>query len=590
MNGRFAAWRGAQGLAAVGVIATMVVTRAVLLSGSYFNQDDFYLSGRAYDADLTLGFLVRDTAGHVNPLQQLCYWLLAHAAPYNWGIVAGAVLLVQVLATVVLWLLLTRLLGDRWSRVLLLAVFAWAPLTLATTLWWSAAMGLWPHLLASLLAVWFLVRWRQGSGSARGALAGIVLTTVVALLWHERAVLIGPVLFGVAVALADEARGWRRVVAATVRFRWLWVAQVLVLAGFLVGHSLLTDVEGGESTTRQKLAVTGSFLARNVVPGLFGGPWTGELEGGAVRPATWVVVVSLVLAAVGVLLLLVRGGPARRWGLAVLVGYVLADLVLLLSGRAGFGAIIGLDPRYSSDTVHAAVLCVALCLRGAPPWLGLLPSASRRTRTMVFAGVMAAFAAAATAGSALLVPHFQNTEDRAFVTQLRADLAADPTQVIFDELAPADVVLPLVGDDSRYSRIFGALPENPAFDEPSPRLRVVGEDGRLLPIEFAGAVSARPGPDDDCGHEIGPTAVPVPLRVGVEGRLVVRVNYFSANESTVTVSAGDWEQFFLARRGPNEMWLVLPDLPGSIDELDFATDGRSTVCVTAVEVGLPERR
>ena len=35
-------------------------------------------------------------------------------------------------------------------------------------------------------------------------------------------------------------------------------------------------------------------------------------------------------------------------------------------------SIIGLDPRYSSDTLHAAVVCVALCLRGGS--LPLAPS------------------------------------------------------------------------------------------------------------------------------------------------------------------------------------------------------------------------
>ena len=75
-------------------------------------------------------------------------------------------------------------------------------------------MGLWPHVLCSLVATWLLVRWRQGDGRAWVNAAGIVLVTVVALLWHERAVLIAPLVFGVAVALADEARGWRRLTAA----------------------------------------------------------------------------------------------------------------------------------------------------------------------------------------------------------------------------------------------------------------------------------------------------------------------------------------------------------------------------------------
>ena len=88
-------WRGAQGAAAIGVIVVMLVVRGRLLAGSYFNQDDFYLTGRAYSSDLTWEFLFRDTAGHVNPLQQLTYWLVAHHAPFDWPVVAAAILAVQ---------------------------------------------------------------------------------------------------------------------------------------------------------------------------------------------------------------------------------------------------------------------------------------------------------------------------------------------------------------------------------------------------------------------------------------------------------------------------------------------------------------
>ncbi|WP_141002867.1 hypothetical protein [Nocardioides humi] len=391
------------------------------------------------------------------------------------------------------------------------------------------------------------------------------------------------------MALADEATGWRRLWAALTRFRWLWAAQVLLLAGFLGAHGLLTDVEGGDSTWRQRLEVSWSFLGRNVVPGLLGGPWTGELDGGAVRPAVWVVVLSLLLALAGAVLLLLRGGPARRWGLALLAGYVAADLALLLSGRAGFGSIIGLDPRYSSDTVHAAVLCVALCLRGSAPWLGLLASASARLRGTVVAGVVVLYGAASAAGTALLVPHFQNTEDRAFVTTLRADFAANPTVVLFDRLAPSDVVLPLVGADSQLSRILAPLPEHLRFDEPSARLRQVADDGSLHPVELAGAVPAEEGPDGECGYEVDSASQTVPFVVPLDGRLLVRVSYFTSRESTVTVTAGGWDAEFLATRGPNEMWLVLPDLPGRVDALALRGDGRATVCVTGVEAGLPEQ-
>lgn len=586
MTGRFAAWRGPQGLAALGIVLVTAVVRGWLLAGSYFNQDDFYMTGRAAESDLTVEYLTRDFAGHVNPLQQLTLWLVAHGAPYRWPVLVVGILLVNLLAVVLMWLILSRLLPGRWSRVALLAVFAWTPLTLVSTLWWSASMFLWPHVVCSLAAVWLLVRWKQEGGPVRHVLA-ILLVTAIGLLWHERAVLVPPLVFGVAVALADRATGWRKLTAALRDHAWLWGSMVALVGGFLFAHSRLTEVVGGDTDADKLLGVTWSFLGRSAVPGLAGGPWTGEIDGGAVVPATWVTVASLLLAAVALVLLLRGGGPARRWALAVLLGYVAADTALLLSGRAAFGSVIGLDPRYSADIPHAAVVCAALALRGGPAGLGLARLADLRRRRVVVAGLVAFYAVAAGFGTALLVPHFQNKEDRAFVEAYRGDLALDPTVVVFDELAPAELVLPLVGDDSRFSHIFGPLPENPAFDEPSPRLRMIGPDGHLRPLVFDGTVNAQPGTDGDCGYEITAIRKDVPFVLPVEGRLAVRVRYYTQAEATMTVEAGDWSEQFLARRGPNEAWLVLPDLPGTVPSLDLTSDGAEPVCVTDVAVGLP---
>ncbi len=588
---RVGVWRGTQARAAIGVLVVMVGWRAVLLAGSFFNQDDYYLSGRAASASLSWGFLFRDTAGHVNPMQQLTYWLVAHGTPYSWGAVASFVLALQLLATVLMWHVLTRLLPGRWVRVPLLAAFAWSPLTLMTTLWWSAAMGLWPHLVCSLLAVLYLVRQRQGAGSTAVNVAVILAATLMGLAWHERAVLIPPVLLAVAVALADDASGWRRIPATLRRYWQLWVAMVLLLAGYLVGHSALTSVEGGGSSLRESLSISWAFVGENVLPGVASGPWAAELRGGAVVPDTWVTVVSVLLSIAVVGLVLWRGGPSRRWALAFFVAYVATDLALVLVGRGGFGRLIGLDPRYSSDVIHAAVLALALALRGSPAHFGVqLPRGIgwQRARTVVLGVASAAYLTGAAFGSAVLVPHFQNTEDRVWMTNLRADLAADPNQVIIDGLAPADIVLPLVGADSLLSAILAPLPEAPLFDEPSPRMRIVAADGHLRTVVLDGSIPMRPGPTPGCGYAVTERERRVPLLVGIAGRVVGHLSYFTDTEATVEVSVGDWSSEFLARRGPNEVWFVIPDQGRSLAVVKLRVDGDSTVCVPALELGLPE--
>ena len=146
-------WRNRQGAVAALVIVIALAWRAALLARSFFNQDDYFLSARAYRSGLDLRFLVEPNAGHVNPMQQLTYWLVARHAAFDWPVVATFILAMHLLAAVLMWHVLTRILPGRWVRIPLLVAFVCSPLTLATSLWWSASMGLWPHLVLSLIHI-----------------------------------------------------------------------------------------------------------------------------------------------------------------------------------------------------------------------------------------------------------------------------------------------------------------------------------------------------------------------------------------------------------------------------------------------------
>ncbi len=99
-----------------------------------------------------------------------------------------------------------------------------------------------------------------------------------------------------------------------------------------------------------------------------------------------------------------------------------------------------------------------------------------RVRALAVAGATAAYLVGSAFGVALLVPHFQNPDDREYVSRLRAELARDPEQVLFDEPVPPEILLPLLGDETLLSAVFAPLPEQPLFDAPSPKLRQVTRD------------------------------------------------------------------------------------------------------------------
>ncbi len=278
-------WTGRPALAALGVIAVTLVWRGVLLRDSFFNQDDFYLSARAYDADLSWSFLFSDTAGHVNPMQQLAYWLVANHAPYEWGAVATFVLAMQLLAVVVLWHVLSRLLPGQWVRVPLLAVFAWSPLSAGDHAVVERRDGpvAPPDLLAARRAV-----PRASSTRAPDAAwlnYGVVLVATVMGLLVARAC--GAHRAGAAGDRRDDRDGSElasspgRAAAPLAAVGLAGAATV----GYLVGHAALTSVEGGGSDLGESASISWAFVGQNVLPGLASGPWAADLRGGAVAPA-----------------------------------------------------------------------------------------------------------------------------------------------------------------------------------------------------------------------------------------------------------------------------------------------------------------
>jgi hypothetical protein len=594
-------WRGPAGLAALVVLVVTAAWRGTLLAGSFFNQDDYYLTTRALGVEQwSWSYLMEPVAGHVMPLQHATYWLVAHHLPFDWPTISLMILGVQLASGVVAWHLLSRLLPDSWARVPLLALLMWAPLTLATTLWWSASMGLWPHVLMALVATLFLVRQRLRIGSSWVNLGACVLACAVGLAWHERSVLIAPLLAGVAVA-TSEARGWRRITESLRRFWPLWLAFVVGLAAYLWLHVRITTVDAGTASLREYLALSTTYLFANALPGMVGGPWTATLKGGAVVPPLWVSIVGSLLVLLVVVVLLRRGGAGARWALALVVGYVAVDLALVLAGRAGFGRILGYDPRYSADLVLPAVIGVALALRAADP------SDRRAPRWRLPSGLAAAALAtvlvlvACVFGTAPLVPHFQNHDDRDYWANVREGLARDPSQVLLDEYVPDHVLLTLLEEEASASSVFAPLPETPVFDEPAARLRTIKESGALEPVTLLLPTAMRPGPDEGCGYAVDSRPRTVRLRAPIrpapsirgfalDERLVMRVSYFTDSVTEVEVTVGTYETRFRTALGPHNVWIVIPPQP-QVSEVRFARDepgSRATVCVAGLVVGIPE--
>lgn len=584
-EGRVSLWASRAGLAALVVVAVQLFWRTVLLSRGYFTQDDFLVMAGTRQGDWS-SVLSGDYAGGFSPGGTAVVWLSTNLAPLNWPLAAATVLVLQTAATVMMWVVLTRLLGDRWPRLPALVLFAFAPLTLWSTQWWVLGLEYWSATLLLLIAVWALLGTLR-TGDRRTA-AVVVLAVAVALLFDSRAVLYPVVLVGVGL-VAGEARTVRARGAALLRAAaGVWVGLVLVLGGYAVlrWQAAPLDLMVGDELGD---VITGYL--RHGLAELFGGPWLVNLPAHAyLVPTSWVVALNgaLLLGLVGATTQ--RGGATTRaaWGLLTL--FVAASVGLLaLEGRGDLVASLGLVHRFAADLAPVVVLCIAAALSEvslpAVPALGrVLPS----ERVEVVVAVVAVVVLTASAGlsTARLAGNLFHEDDRDYVEAVRAGLRADPQVVLLDSGVPEGVVSPWYGDRARLSSVVGYAPENPVFDLPSHTMRIAREDGSLAPVVLEGAVVSAPSADAACPYPVRSSGTEVPMTGQVPpGRWVVRIGYYAGADGFAVVDVAGTRQRFAVRSGLNAVQLVVE---GGFDRFRMTLDqAGATLCLTDAAAGIP---
>ncbi|MCD4526403.1 hypothetical protein [Nocardioides sp. cx-173] len=590
-------WRSAAGAVALVLIAGQAVWRGVLLGRGFFTQDD-YLMLRLGAEPLSWGMLTQDYSGHFFPGGFLFAWAHAHHAPLDWGVVVVEILLMQAVAAVLLWMVLCRMLPGSWARVPLLAVGLACPLALWPTQWWAVAIQFLPISICLLLAVWaLLVHLQEGR---RWALPAVLAATAAGLLFQERAALF-PVVLGLIACAFSPVSGPRAIVAALrSRLLTLWAPLAVLLGGYLVLHRATAPIEATSAgSTGGGLELVGNFVFRNAVPGFVGGPWTPTVLGDSLlMPPTYAVVLAWLVVGSAVVWTVVRARPAL-WGWLLLAVYALIDVGLLFAGRSMMGGLFGLIPRYAADMVPVLPVALALVVRAVLAAPASVPRA-RRLRVprppgaVVAVGLTLAYVASAAVTTAAVASYSYNDEDRRYVETLRAELRDQPDAVIFDGRAPDGVMIGWFADDARVSTMVGIAPESPVFDLPSHRMRMVGSDGRLRPIDLVASARSEPTDDEACGYPITRDGGVIPLAEPMSGeRMVARISYYTAAKGMLRVAASGDEQAVPLRGGLNVVDLVVR---GDVDALEMslldedAGDEVGTVCVVAVEVGYPVPR
>ncbi len=586
-----AGWRGAAGTVAVVVLFVQLVWRTQYLAQGYFTQDDYLMLHLGGTSRLGLHYLWQDYAGHLFPGGFLIAYLEAHTAALSWPAAYVPVVLMQLGAGALMWVLLTRLLGSRWERVPLLVVFCVSPLSLWSTQWWAVAIQFLPVELCGLAAALGYLWWRQDRAPWARWLP--IAFMVAGLLFQERALLI-PLLVLAAGLIVDPAVGVRSRLVAVLRLdRRLWLGFGAAVIGYVLLHAWLAPVSRtGGGGGRQPVSLVANFLFRNVVPGLAGGPWAGvDLPGAAVVPATWVVVVSCGLLACVVAFTARFGGTTARAAWLALLAYVLVDAALVFGGRALFGPIAGLTVRYAADTVPILVVALAGAVRdvAAPPALTAFVAArgGPHRRSLICLAVAVGYVASAAVTSHQLAPDLFNGVSKSYVDTLHDDLSRQPDVVLYDSTVPSDVMFPWFLTANRVSTVIGDLPWAPSFDVPSEQLRIVNDAGHVSPIVLADPVSAYPGPSKSCGYNItlSPTVVLMQGQVPF-GKNVLRLGYYTNVSDVAIVTAGGDTVDVPVQPGLHQVDVVVTSAFDRLTVRLSTTSG--TVCLASVVAGTPQ--
>ncbi|MET3960315.1 hypothetical protein ABIE44_000249 [Marmoricola sp. OAE513] len=579
------AWTTRAGLLALVVIAAQLLWRAVLLGHGYFSQDDFLVMAST-KADGAWSMLDADYAGGFSPAGTALVAACVGLAPLSWPLAAGVVLTLQTAATATMWLVLTRLLGDRWLRLPLLVMFAFSTLTLWSTQWWVLGLAYWSATLMLLVAVWAVLSATDENRVRRSGLA--LAAFALAVLFDERAVLFPVVLVGVALIAAGGDTVRARFRTAARDFSALGVGLLIVLAGYAVlrWRAAPLDLDLGNDLGQ---VVTGYL--RHSLAEVFNGPWSGSLPAHAyLVPVSWIVALNgaLLLGLVGLTTQHGRASARAAWG--TLVVFVAGSVgVLALTGRADVLGSLGLVHRFGAELAAVVVIAAAGALREVEfPDLSargsfFSPLGLERGASAV-ACVALVVSAAISAG--FLASNLYHSDDREYVEAIRSGLRADPKVVLLDGGVPVGVISAWYGERATVRNVVGYAPERPVFDLPSHALRMVREDGSLAKVALEGPVRTKASDDEQCGYPVRSTGTLVPMEADVpDGRWVLRIGYYTSADGFADLDVAGGHQRFAVRSGLNAVDVVVNG--GFTNFRMTLEDPTTTLCLTDASAGVP---
>ena len=589
--------------------------------------------------------------GHLMPAGLAIIWALSRVSLYNWLLASAVIMVLVAAASLALLRALLTLFGGRPGILVPLTLYLFAPLSVGTVAWLSAAVKILPLELALFLALDAHVRYvraprpRTAVAAACWLLIGLASAdqgaVVPLLLFAITAAFPGPAtpairgpqalaatgleastgspptaglssISGTSAGPAAEApvRWAEAARQALTRYPRIWLLYGVLLAAYCAVFCTQLSRSGsalpgpGQTTSLYRFA--GTMIGVNAVPGMLGGPWRWVVSGyaqagppAALEYASWVLAAAVIAASV-----VRRRGAWPGW--AILLGWiVIADIVpVAVEGFGGLSAsTLGADTGYLADATAVLALCAGLAFLTTPlllaPRLSNPPVSAAPLSLLVRAVALAAFLVF-LAGSAVSLPAFvsatPSTAARSYIATARvAVAAAPPATVVIDGPVPAAVMsADFFAAQATTARVIGPLAG-------------AGARARLSWVTEPEGVLARPMMFDATGRlrplaVAGPSSVPPPtggcwtvtssgISIGLTGSLFrwqwIVHLTYSGPGGVLAIGFGGDVTRLTVPSGQHDVY-VPEEGQGRAVTARFLGSTPGTLCVTDVSVGSPQ--
>lgn len=581
---------------AIGLVVLQLGYRGWASYGSYWEGDDLLFIVQTYGpGGLSPHSLLTGIAGHVMPGGLYLTWLINRISPYDYGLAATTLTLLQGLASVGFLRMLLVGFGRRWGILPPLVVYLSTAFTVQSAVWWATGVQALPVQIAFSWAMASQLSYLR-TRRARSALAALAWV-VAGLVFYEKSVL-------VLGALGVVTFAWFTHGSARERITQVWTSYRVSLLGALVlGVTYLwlyltfgLNFSPGRATSYPIGPTADVMVLRTWSTTALGGPLQWRHAAGA--PVSFAAPSSLVVLVAVVSLVLIAREVARSRTCSLrallLPGFFLvSDVLLVVASRATLiGPVIGYELRYLSElsAVTAAGLAFAIMpVRGAVEELRVRrPSVlldGRRVAVVACAGV-------ALLGTASTSQYFRYWHDdqpgKGFFTRLVADAAVVPSGTpVVDSAVPDTLLWPLAYPNNTMSHLLRPFPQQLDYATAgTDRLLYLAPDGHLRPMRVQETQHAVvPTKQRPCPYPVGRGISVIPLQGPLLfGGWWVRVGYIATADSAITVRAGGVTQQTSVASGLHTLYFEAGDLPFHSIRLGGLI-GEAKVCTNDVTVG-----